>query len=155
MTGVASKRERPRVWDDAQVIAWIVHRTWDAVIDAKGLLKLITDIQGVLDAREGERKRFRSLGFPLAIIYERENPYFADGTTPTTGIFAGLYKVAEHQFRNAIAEGRLQRRKDDCFNFKDVTDIWPSDGSGNSEKYVIDLDLINEFNAVIAGGAED
>jgi hypothetical protein len=157
VTGAASKRERPRAWDDAQVIAWIVHRTWAAVTDAKGVLDAIKSDRAVLDAREGKARGVRSVALPLAILFEHDNPYFADGITPTTGRFAGLYKVAEHQFRNAIAGGRLQRRKDLCFNSTDVQrkDLWPSNGSGNSGKYVIGLDLINKINAVIADGAED
>jgi hypothetical protein len=43
-------RRRPRIWDDAQVIAWIVHRTEWAVNDAEGMLKAIQAGRAVIDA---------------------------------------------------------------------------------------------------------
>jgi hypothetical protein len=87
----AHKRERPRVWDAAQVIVWFVHRTWEAVVATKGVLDAIDADRTVLDARE-EKRRTRSLGYALGILFKHDNPYFANGA-PTAGRLLGITRA--------------------------------------------------------------
>jgi hypothetical protein len=152
----APKRRRPRVWDDAQVIVWIVHRTWHAVAHAKGLLGLITDDRAVLDAREGNPKGVRSVASPLAILCAVKHPNFADGK-PTASWIGERYAEAENEFKNAIANEKLKCREDGRFNFKDVQDknLWPSLGGGNSKKHFLDRDLLAKTTATIACGPDN
>jgi hypothetical protein len=137
MTMIALKRRRSHIWDDAQVIAWIVHRTEWAVDDDEGTLKAIEAERAVIGARGGKPRK-ASLAFRLAILFERNNPYFADDT-PASRRVAGLYAKTEKEFEAAMAKGRLNRRDEDhWFNDKEVKAVWPSNGRGNSEKLFFD-----------------
>jgi len=105
---IAPKRRRPRVWDDAQVIAWIVHRTGRAVNDAGGMLKAIQAEGERIDAKEAKPRK-ASLAFQLAIRFENDNPYSADGMS-AAGRVVKRYAKAEKEFKAAIAAGRLKRK---------------------------------------------
>jgi hypothetical protein len=150
-TTAPKRRRRARVWDAAQGIAWHVHRTERAANDAEGVEGVLNDVKAdrdALDAKEENPKGVRSVALPVAILFEWNNPYFANGA-PTAGAVIGYYASAETEFRNAIAEGRLTPREDGRFNRKDVQDLWPSNGSGNSEKPFLARALIDEAIDVI------
>jgi hypothetical protein len=76
-----------------------------------------------------------------------------DGT-PTASWIGERYAKAEYEFENAIAEGLLERRKDRRFNFKDIQDLWPSAGRGNSKKHFLDRDLLDKITTAIVCGPD-
>ena len=137
------------------------------------MLKAIQAEGERIDAKEAKPRK-ASLAFQLAIRFENDNPYSADGMS-AAGRVVKRYAKAEKEFKAAIAAGRLKRkdaiaggqlkrkdaiagrqlkRKDDrrLFNDEEVKAIWPGSGRGNSKKRFFNRVLVDRAAAVIARG---
>jgi hypothetical protein len=137
-------RNRPEVWDEAQVIVWIARRTEKAVVAAAGWLDLVARSNA---ARLEQGKKPLPIANAVLALDAGKNIYpSGEGEPPSID---ALYSDAKSEFKNALARGRLIRRSDGRFDAVEVKEIWPGKGRGNAEKLYLPTADVNALESAI------
>jgi hypothetical protein len=118
------------------VIAWIAHRTWNA-------------ISGVVALPEGAA-RSATPAMISAMVDAAENIYPAhDSELPNAGV---LYADAELEFTKALEQRKLIPRPDGRFDVADVVRLWPGAGKGNAEKNYLRTVDVEKLSRIMREG---